>query len=249
MDSPMTHSPPPRPFNTWDAMKLLGLGLMIIDHVCYFFYPDQLAWRSTTRGGAPIFLFLTGFARSSPIKLDLVAAVLIMGAINIMAGGGPLPLNILGTILIGRFLVRAMDSGRLKLNKPYEWMALMVVLMPSVLLFQTGTIGLLFVLAGYMQNHAERFPQALRRNFMILTFFLHGGLQAWSMEVDTLSLLITALGMFVCGYLCWKLTVKPITLPKAVTWSEPLLRFSARHMLWIYVIHYGGLQLLMHKSY
>lgn len=238
-----------RPFNTWDALKLLALVLMVIDHIGYFFFPDQMVWRALGRGAAPIFLFLTGFAPNSPLKWDLVVMATLMVAINIVVGGAVLPLNILATILIGRLLVRALEAERLRLNRPHEWLILLIFLFPTALIFQVGSIGLLFVLAGYMARQLARYAPRERGIFMAVTFCLYGILQCWALEMGAVMVLLTFATLAAVAFFCWQLKIKPITLPESFQWASTPLRFTARHMLWIYVIHFGGLQLLLGKAY
>lgn len=238
-------------FNTWDGLKLLALLLMLIDHAGHFYLTDHLILRALGRGAAPIFLFLTGFAPSHRVKPDLLIGAAVMVASNLAVGGGVFPLSILVSIIMGRLMVAQMDRGKwFRLQRPHEWLIVMIIFaVPSSYLFEDGTFGLMFVLCGYMQRHAERYPAQMRLKVMIFTFLfaaLWDSLLFKMPAADALAAFTVVTGV---GALLWRIRIRPLALPLPLQWSEPGLRLMSRYTLWIYVLHFCALQLLTGKHF
>lgn len=232
-----------RPFNTWDALKLLGLICMIADHAAFFFLDRNPLLRVVGQPAIAIFLFLTGYAPHRRIPAELLLAAALMVAINTYVSGLS-TLNILFTIIAGRLLLQQVDAGRIRLERPLEWLVVLVLLFPTVLLVQTGTIGLMLVLCGYLQQHKQRYPVRIRAWFFALSFGLYALIDAYALHFTLPYALLLFASMSAMGWLLWKTEIRPLRVP-----AEPLLKFLARHMLWVYVIHFGGLQLLTGKGY
>ncbi len=232
------------PFNSWDALKLLAMVLMFTDHVGYFFAKDEMLWRCLGQGTAPIFLFLTGYARSHRIKADLLVGFVILWAINAWLKGSLLPANFLAALILGRLLVARLDSGRMQINKPFEWMGLMVLFCPTFMLFQLGTLAFNFVLLGYMLREKERFSHNTRLAFLIAAFAIHFVLEKAAHPMSGVEAAVMIATFTAVGAILWKFRVEPVQLHALARPFEPVLRFAARHMLWIYVIHFGALQLI-----
>ena len=49
---------------SYDLLKTLALVLMVIDHIGYFFYPEEMWWRVLGRLSVPIWFFLIGYANA-----------------------------------------------------------------------------------------------------------------------------------------------------------------------------------------
>lgn len=227
-------------FNTWDAVKLLALASMLIDHIGYFFFPDALWMRAVGRAAFPMFLLLTGFAATFTLRHDLVAAMLALWAINFYVGGTPVPVNILFTILIARLLLQQIERGRLNFRKPAEWFVLLVsLLLLTTLIFEYGTLGLIFALSGYMQRRNEAFSARVRLLYLGGGMLIHGLVQYTGLSMPPLTALLMAAALAGTAWLLWNLRIRPVALPRTLKRIEPLLRFAARQMLWIYTVHAG----------
>lgn len=236
--------------NTWDALKLLALLYMFIDHLGYFILADTLWLRAIGRGAIPIFLFLTGYAPAARFRKDLLFLAAAMDVVNVLAGGLVLPVGILGTILIGRAMCRALDNGKLKLDKPYEWLAVMVVFfIPTCFICMDGTLAMMFVMLGYMQRHAEAYPARERLYCFIFVFAFQALWDKISFEFGVSEMLIVFAVMAFTGWLLWRMRVRDMALPATLQWSEPGLRLLSRYTLWIYALHFGAGQLLTGKHY
>jgi len=236
--------------NTWDAMKLLALAFMFTDHLGYFFLQDTMVLRAIGRGAIPIFLFLTGFAPVQRFKPDLLLLAAGLWALNLAEGGGVVPLGILGTILIGRGLCRLLDTGRLRLQRPYEWLAGMVLFMlPSYYLFMDGTLALMFVLCGYMQQHAETYSSRMRLLCLVFVFAFETLWDCMAFQFNPADMLVVMTMMAFTGTLLWRFRVHTLTLPAAFAWAEPALRLLSRYTLWIYALHFSAGQLITGKHY
>lgn len=68
--------------NIYDYLKIIAIVTMIIDHVGYFLYPEELRYRTIGRIAFPLFFLLIGRNKSSKIATSLIiAAVLVQGTL------------------------------------------------------------------------------------------------------------------------------------------------------------------------
>lgn len=68
--------------NLYDYLKILALLTMIVDHIGYYLFPDQLRLRLIGRIAFPIFLFLVGFNSSYRWKWELFCRGIILWGIG-----------------------------------------------------------------------------------------------------------------------------------------------------------------------
>lgn len=147
----------PKEITSYDLLKTYAVLLMIADHIGYYFYPDEMWWRVFGRMCVPVWFFLIGYARSRDMgpKLWIGGAILLAG--NFLAGMSILPFNILFTMIIVRLMIDSVAKGIFQHEKVF-WAvcAMMVVLiLPTALLYEYGTQSLIVALYGYMLRHRE----------------------------------------------------------------------------------------------
>ena len=169
-----------RPFNNWDAIKVLAVLLMFVDHSGAFIYPEDTWLRAIGRGAAPIFLFLGGYASSYRFNRELFWLGVAMTVSDTLLAGHLRPQNILFSILLCRMLFAWLEKHGKKITRPYEWYVGALVFVPiSIFVVQYGSMGLIFAIGGYLKRHRDFYSPRLQRNFLLLAFITHGIIEAW----------------------------------------------------------------------
>ena len=149
---------------SYDFLKTLAVLLMIVDHVGFYFFPEEDVWRVIGRLCVPIWFFLIGYARSRDFGWILWAGCFILVFANYAVGLPFFPLNILASILLVRW---AIDVAMIRLmpvlqqeNMPQRFWAFCVFLtlltIPTSLVTEYGTQGLLLAMLGYLVRHKEK---------------------------------------------------------------------------------------------
>lgn len=143
----------PRPVTTTDALKLVALVLVFIDHHGYFFDPGNPWWRLAGRPAAPVFFFLVGFSRTRHVPFSWLAFGLALTAIN--AAKAESLAETMANILLNFALLRALVlplAERWTSARP--WTAALLAALCLVLLrvsdgpLEYGTEGWLWALSG-----------------------------------------------------------------------------------------------------
>ena len=149
---------------SYDFLKAAALVLMIVDHIGYFFYPDDMWWRAVGRMSAPVWLFLVGYARSRDVGARMWAGMAVLVVSNYVFGMPVLPLNILGTIIVCRLAIDPM-MGFIRRHPSMLYPVLVLLFVGGVFTFMTveyGTTAMMMVMTGYLvRNHEE---MAMRKN-------------------------------------------------------------------------------------
>lgn len=147
----------PKEITSYDLLKAFAVITMIVDHVGVYFYPDDLWWRAAGRLSAPVWLFLIGYARSRDIPQRLWVYGLVLIAANYVCGMSILPLNILFSILCIRLILdkimkvffRGAEQAILL------FVVLCLLMIPTYMMADYGTMGLMFAIFGYLVRHKE----------------------------------------------------------------------------------------------
>ena len=153
----LVNSKMPSALTSYDLLKSLAIVLMFIDHVGYFFFPDEMWLRTIGRLSVPIWFFLIGFARTREIpKLFWVAALVVMGS-SLIAGEYLFPLNILFTLILARLSVDWLYIHAMRNREAFAGMFFFLSLMalPSLVFSEYGTLGFLFTLMGALRRHKD----------------------------------------------------------------------------------------------
>ena len=58
----------PKELTSYDLLKSLAVILMICDHIGYFFFPEEMWFRTLGRLCLPIWFFLIGYARGDEVS-------------------------------------------------------------------------------------------------------------------------------------------------------------------------------------
>ena len=236
----------PKDITSYDLIKALALLLMIVDHIGYHFFPEEMWFRLIGRLCVPIWFFLIGYSRSVfiPPKLLIGGALIVLSAI--VAGQYVFPLDILFTIAIIRYWRQGMAYRAT--NSPVQlrgwFLVLLLIALPTGIFFEYGSLGALFVLFGFIMRNKDvvllKITETHIRLFTLGSFLAFFFIQGMLMPVFTGSFaVVLALGLFGIAWLL--MNFKPDTypeltrkLPSPFVWA---LQFFGRRTLEIYVAH------------
>lgn len=141
----------PATITTLDILKTLAVTTMVIDHIGYYFLPDELWLRVIGRIGVPLWFFLIGYARTREIPPTLWVGALILLAVNPVVGMAIFPMNALCTIIIVR-LVLDRCAGALFRNYETFLIGLLILALlipPTAIFTEYGSMWLIGALFGY----------------------------------------------------------------------------------------------------
>ncbi len=228
---------------SYDVLKTVAVIIMIIDHIGYYFFTDDMWWRAVGRIGFPVWFFLIGHATGRGIPSKLWGGALFLAALYLFAGSHVFPLSALVTIIFIRLTLDWVMRYAL-LNKVAIILtsaALVLLILPSSFLFEYGTQAIILAMFGYMVRHKDRLALSgdFLRNFAVFSFFafvlpqfvLHGLSmpQFYLMAAGTAATVYTLFHFKAASYPA--LTAK---MPAPLAW---LVRFGGRRTLEIYVVH------------
>lgn len=236
----------PQDITTYDLLKCLAVVLMVIDHTGHHFFPDEMWFRTFGRLCVPIWFFLLGYAQTTARPLYLWSSAVLISASALIAGQFLFPLNILFTIL----LVRKIRDGVVfnATRSPESMRGIFFIMLclslPSAIFFEYGSLGVLFVIFGYIVQNKE--DVLSRIDFRYVMLFLLGSYTAFffaqSLGMPSLSAaqaLTMILGFAVGAVMLWRFhgDVASAHVQKLCAPIAPLLRFGGRYTLEIYVVH------------
>ncbi|MEM7616996.1 MAG: TraX family protein [Pseudomonadota bacterium] len=238
------------PFITaYDLLKSAAVILMVIDHLGYYFFPEQEWFRAFGRLCVPIWFFLIGFSNSRNIcyKLFLAASIVEIAQIIFIMPEifNALPLNILFTIMVIRLVI---DYFIAKLEKDIGGFLLIIILIAVFnfiigLIFEYGTLGLILAMFGYIVRHKEKYLTD-HKSFVYIYYFITGGVFIFYQQVifnfTIIPLLFTISGVFLINFFLMH-KFQRIYRPNIEKYTGKIfgycIRFTGRKTLDIYIIH------------
>ena len=138
------------PVTTHHLFKVFALFIMTIDHIGAYLYPDQFWFRSIGHIASPVWFFLIGHAPQRPVTRDWALWALVLAVLNPFLGAGLLPLNTLVTLAVCRIAIIQVEKREMLDREPLVLiLASFLLLLPSFILMEYGSIGFLFALMGY----------------------------------------------------------------------------------------------------
>jgi hypothetical protein len=238
-----------RPFNHWDALKILALALMMVDHLGHFFFSDQEWLRAMGRSAPIIFLFLVGYAPHYRFQRELFLLALLLTASDFLLLMKPNELNILFNILICRAVLNWQERRNKRIERPLEWyLASMLLMLPTMFVVMYGTLLFPFALLGYMMRRREHYPAHELWMIGALAFAGYAAVQAslfdFSPAMVVLMLTVMATSMLLMLRLSQTMT-QAIKLPSF--FQIPAL-FAARYTGHLYVLHLIIMQWITYKQ-
>ncbi len=236
--------PLPKELTSYDLIKALALVIMIADHMGHFFFPHDMWWRAVGRTGFPVWFFLMGYANTRTIPKEMLIGGAIVSLAFMASGQFLLPLNALFSMAIIRVMIDPVMARALRNYQAFWGMvALMsIMVLPSMMAFEYGTLGLMFGMYGYMRRHKEEiriepyiyalFVFLIGFIFIIYSVLLMGG------NIDTWQYLVMTGGTYAMTVLLF--FFRPQIYPRLTRNIGPLapvLRFLGRRTLELYVAH------------
>lgn len=234
----------PHNLTSYDFLKTFALALMVVDHVGYYFFPENDWLRVVGRLSAPIWLFLVGYARSRDFSTRMWVAILILSISNFVLGLAILPLNILATILAARLaLDPLMNFIR---QKPITLYPICVLLFAATIpvsdVLEYGTEVMMIVMLGYMVRNRDSLPftKSDITQFTLVAATSHIFYQTMVFfTFTTPQLLVVAVG--VAGIMLSLTKFQPLEYPVLTArlpgFVTAVLQFCGRRTLEIYVFH------------
>lgn len=225
--------------NSYDILKAIALLTMVADHVGNYLFPDILWFRVAGRIAFPIFLFLVGYSgvyRFNPWLLVGAIAIWISAYIT----GFPfLPLNILFAILLWRTVIGWLNSRPHILNDTFMlWVAMLVFYVPTLLLVEYGTLGLMFAVLGWYVRTGR--DDTVTRSAWFFTFALSLTIQIYAFgfgAAHSAVYIIESLFLFIALH---QFVMRPFPIQLL---GHPTL-LLARNTLFLYVLHVIALQVI-----
>ena len=233
----------PKEITSYDLLKSLAVITMIIDHIGYYFFPEQIEWRIIGRMSMPIWLFLIGYARTREITptLWIGGGLLIIG--DIVTGMPLLSLNILFTIIFVRFFLNGVMEFA-EMGRQTMFMIIMtfsIAVLPTVFIFDYGMQAMLFAMFGYMvrnQLKMEYKNEAILL-FAGVIFIVYVSYQKLLFGMNNYEFFTTTSGVLMVCIILTQFTSQtlPSLTAKLPNFAGSALKFMGRNTLEIYVVH------------
>ncbi len=147
----------PASLTSYDILKTIAVVLMVVDHIGAYYMPENLWLRLIGRLCVPMWFFLIGYARSRDIGWQIWLGAALVIASDVITGRYIFPLNILVTILLVRIVLDLYMKGSMK-NTFLFWAGaatLVALIVPTMMLMQYGTLGLLLAVFGWLIRNTE----------------------------------------------------------------------------------------------
>jgi hypothetical protein len=235
--------PLPRDITTNDLLKTAALLFMFTDHAGFYFYPDEVWFRVIGRFSAPFWFFLIGYADTRTVQRGIWIGAVLVALTWIVSGQYIFPLNILFALAFGRLMLDGLMLRALK-DKQSLWgiyTMLFFLSFPSVAAFEYGTLGIMFVVAGFLVRHRIELniPRKVVAGALAISGLSIAGVQIFLMPPMTGEQYLVLFGgmALVCATLYF---FKAKTLPlltKALGPLSHIVKFTGRRTLEIYVVH------------
>ena len=231
---------------SYDLFKVTALILMVIDHVGWIFFPDQMWFRVLGRLSIPIWFFLIGFAGGRPVPLSwLLCGALLVGS-SMMAGEFVFPLDVLFTLAYARYIGAEMTLRAVRSNETLAGMFFLLVLLAFFTAGMTeyGTAGLLFTLWGGMTRLRYEGGEFLTRRAVWAYGAASGLFYAFMQGLYMPILSVPQFWIMLCG--TWGVMIllirfRPVSY-ETVSGKLPsafiaVFHWCGRHTLVIYTVH------------
>jgi len=232
----------PADLTSYDFLKSAAIILMIVDHLGAYFFPEEMWFRALGRICVPMWFFLIGYARTRDIPNQMWIGALILIAADPMTGAAVFPMNILVTMMAIRLSLDYLMTK--SLESPLKLWAVSVLLflliIPTYVLSDYGTIGFFLAMFGYcVRLKQDTGDTRVLTHFMmfsagclILVSQIVFGFSTPQFVVMSGGIILTILGL---QY--FKAMTFPV-LSNRLPWAiKGLIQLTGRRTLEIYVIH------------
>ncbi len=243
----------PKELTSYDLLKSLAVILMICDHIGYFFFPEEMWFRTLGRLCLPIWFFLIGYARGDEVsKLFWIGAGLVVFS-SIIAGQFLFPLNILFTLAFMRKFRNGVAKYGLVSAQALRGMFFILFLLSflSAVIVEYGSLAMLIALVGFIARRKEAVYERIERKYILMyvvaaffTTYLMVGVQMPYMT--GMQTLVLTLGYALLGVVLWRF--KPMVFMDTRKYMAgsfvKIFQFMGRWSLEIYVVHIIALRIV-----
>lgn len=154
-------------YMTTFTIKLIAIGTMLLDHIGYVFFPENLALRAIGRVSFPLFAWLISNGAHYSRNIDkylqrlflfgLISQVPYMLATSLGTTNAP-TLNVFFTLFLGLLCIRVL---KVRSNVFISYMSIcLIIVLAEILDMDYGAIGVLSILTFYIFHN----------NFKLLVF-------------------------------------------------------------------------------
>lgn len=217
-----------------DALKLLAILTMVMDHLGLFFFPDQDWLRAVGRMSMPIWAFVLGYLPSKKLPWLIILWGFILTLYNDYILMMSFEINILVGLGFSRILLQ---YGFGKWLDKYNYgrsifIVFLLMLWPiSILGFEYGTLILAFALIGESVYLGEKKEIWCFNLFLVFALTIIGGgifLEFSGFEY----------GLSLLCILCLFLLLYFVDIKETFKIKSFILKFLARNTLAFYVLHW-----------
>ena len=147
----------PKHLTSYDVLKSLAVVLMVVDHLGYFFVPDESWFRVIGRLSVPIWFYLIGYADRRFVQTSIWVGAAIVALSAIVSGEYFLPANILISLAIARLWIDRLMVGGLQSYEAFAGLFFLLFFLsfPTMLFFEYGAMGMMFTVLGFLRRHKE----------------------------------------------------------------------------------------------
>ena len=233
----------PKDLTSYDLLKTFAIITIVCDHIGYYVFPWQLWWRVAGRLCVPIWFFLIGYAKSRDTGPKMWFGLAVIEASNYVVGMSLFTADILATMILLRWLLDGVMKEAMRSASNLWGLSMMFALLivPTNMAVEYGTLALPMAMFGYLARNRERLkePQKIMTQYFAFAYVLYVASQGYMFRFQGPHILVLAIGaLLVMSVL---LVFRPMTFPKA-TAALPrpvsaLLKFTGRHTLLIYIVH------------
>lgn len=176
--------------NTHDLLKFLAVLIMVVDHMGFYLFPDNITLRAVGRACIPIWFYFIGRYHSDKPAHDLWVYAFAVVLLKIIYTGTTIfAFNILFSFILIRWL--------LGFAHKYEWhkhgiipiFLLITIFTPATLpIIAYGSIGFAFAYCGYLQRIG--YDEGKTNYFFFLSLVLYMLMEMWSLKPDLVDTII-----------------------------------------------------------
>ena len=219
-------------------LKALALGLMLLDHIGFYFFPDQDWFRVLGRLCLPIWCFFIGYANTRRIGRDLIVGAIALIGMSMLTGYSVFPINILLTFILIRLCFdKVTDFMNLSRdNLVIALFIILVALLPSMMLVEYGTAALALAISGYAVRHGVGKGVDQSLPVFIAGFAIYALSQILTFTFALPEWGVFGAGLLIIGHILWRFT--PLNYPSITRPALVMpLKWIGRNTLIIYVAH------------
>ncbi len=178
--------------NSHDLLKFIAIITMVVDHLGHFYFKDIEILRAIGRTSFPIFLFLAGYSLNYKTNYNLIFLAIAISIVDAGINYPIFPLNILYSIIFTRLFLLYLEKKNFKTKNLYLLFAFLLLwLLPTKMLAEYGTLGVMFAICG---NMVKTMPKSKKtRNLLIATIIIHFLMQDLSQDFSLIANFLVAL--------------------------------------------------------